>query len=178
MSLTNTLAGVFKIKNRQDVKFIVFEDDTLEQFVIFVKAAFGTKIAIEYLDMVYTKNEKGEDIAFNLIDMRYFDPKDLKARFNKPQYFGFLEKISCNWRSKVSSLFGGGVKWIKKMYVLKNGTMFVYELDQYDKPSKVFQIGTYGIQPAKPKEYNKNHVFKLLCPDDDQRVFAAKDELD
>ena len=28
------------------------------------------------------------------------------------------------------------------------------------------------------KEYNKNHVFKLLCPDDDQRVFAAIDEKD
>lgn len=84
MSLTNTLAGVFKIKNRQDVKFVVFEDDTLEQFVIYVKAAFGTKIAVEYNDMLFSKNEKGVDIAFNLIDMRYFDPKDLKQRFNKP----------------------------------------------------------------------------------------------
>ena len=30
MSLTNTLAGVFKVKNREDAKFVVFEDDTLE----------------------------------------------------------------------------------------------------------------------------------------------------
>lgn len=62
----------------------MFEDDTLEQFIIFVKAAFGSRIAIEYQDQIFFKNEKGKDVAFNLIDMRYFDPTDLKTRFNKP----------------------------------------------------------------------------------------------
>lgn len=105
--------------------------------------------------------------------MKYFDPKDLKVRFNRPQYYGFLEKISCNWRSKVSSLFGGGVKWVKKMYTIKNGTVYVYELNNYDRPSKTFQVGHLGVQTLSNKEYNKNNVFKLLCPDDDQRIFAC-----
>lgn len=62
------------------------------------------------------------------------------------------------------------------MYVIKNGTVYVYELNNYDKPSKVFQVGMLGVLPIRNKEYNKNFVFKLLCPDDDQRVFAATDE--
>jgi hypothetical protein len=145
LSHTNTLAGVIKVKGRSEVKFVVFEDDTLEQFVLFVKAAFGTRLALEYNDVVLTKNDKAQEVAFNLNDMRYFDPKDLKQRFGKPQYYGFLEKVSCNWRSKVSSLFGGGVKWVKKMYVIKNGSIYVYEENQYDKPSKVFAVGNLSI---------------------------------
>lgn len=78
--------------------------------------------------------------------MKYFDPKNLKSRFNNPEMYGFLEKISCNWRSKVSSLFGGGTKWVKKLYVLKNGSMYVYEENNYDKPTKVFTIGVLNIQ--------------------------------
>jgi hypothetical protein len=110
--------------------------------------------------------------------MRYFDPKDLKTRFGKPQFYGFLEKISCNWRSKVSSLFGGGVKWVKKMYVLKNGSIYVYEENAYDKPSKVFSVALFAVEKVRPKDYNKNFVFRLLAPDEDQRVFAAPDESD
>lgn len=30
MTFNNTLAGVFRVKNRQDVKYVVFEDETLE----------------------------------------------------------------------------------------------------------------------------------------------------
>jgi hypothetical protein len=30
MTLNNNVAGVFKTKNRADVKFVVFEDDNLE----------------------------------------------------------------------------------------------------------------------------------------------------
>jgi hypothetical protein len=111
--------------------------------------------------------------------MKFFDPKDLKTRFNKPQYYGYLEKISCNWRSKVSSMFGGGTKWVKKMYAIKNGVIYVYELNNYDKPSKTFQVGHFGVEiVANVKEYNKANVFRLLCPDDDQRVFACVDEKD
>lgn len=135
-----------------------------------MKGAFGIRIAIDYQDQIYFKNEKTntDDLAFNLIDMKYFDPKDLRVRFNKPQYYGFLEKISCNWRSKVSSIFGGGTKWVKKMYAIKNGTVYVYELNNYDRPSKTFQVGHLGVLSIKNnKEYNKANVFKLLCPDDD-----------
>ena len=110
--------------------------------------------------------------------MRFFDPKDLKARFGKPQFYGFLEKISCNWRSKVSSLFGGGVKWVKKMYVLKNGSIYVYEENNYDKPSKIFNLNMFAVEKVRQKEYNKNYVFKLLAPDEEQRVYAAPDEND
>jgi len=30
MTLNNTVAAAFKIKNRADVKFVIFEDDNLE----------------------------------------------------------------------------------------------------------------------------------------------------
>lgn len=92
--------------------------------------------------------------------MKYFDPKNLKARFNNPEMYGFLEKVSCSWRSKVSSLFGGSTKWIKKLYVLKNATMYVYEENSYDKPSKVFKIGNHQIEKVKPYG-GKNYIFKL-----------------
>lgn len=62
------------------------------------------------------------------------------------------------------------------MYTIKNGTMYVYELNNYDKPSKVFQIFNMGVVAIKNKEYNKNHVFKLLCGDDEERVFAAPEQ--
>lgn len=194
MTFNNNLAGVFRLKTPRkivgheqekdyDTQFIIFEDEGLEQLVIFMKAMFGIKIAIDYQDQIYFKADKStsfkEDLAFNLIDMKYFDPKDLRIRFNKPQYYGFLEKISCNWRSKVSSIFGGGTKWVKKMYTIKNGVIYVYELNNYDKPSKTFQVGSLGVESvANPKEYNKQHVFRLLCPEDDQRVFACQDQED
>lgn len=180
LSMNNTLAAAFKIKPnlRTDVDHIIIEDDTMEDFVTFLKATFGTKIPVEYKDQLYFKNTEGKDLAFNLIDMRFFDPKDLKARFGKPQFYGFLDKISCNWRSKVSSIFGGGVKWLRKMYVLKNGSIFVYEENNYDKPSKVFSLALYALEKPRPKEYNKAFVFRLMAPDEEQRVFSAPDEND
>jgi hypothetical protein len=91
---------------------------------------------------------------------------------------GFLEKVSCNWRSKVSFLFGGTTKWIKKLYVLKNGTMYVYEENTYDKPSKVFKIGNLRVEKSNPMS-GKNFVFKLIDPEMDVRTFATatKEEL-
>jgi hypothetical protein len=58
LSLNNTLAGVFKTKpTRATPKHIIVEDDTMEDLVTFIKAAFGTKIPLEYLDTVSFKNE-------------------------------------------------------------------------------------------------------------------------
>jgi hypothetical protein len=49
LSLNNTLAGVFKTKPiRATPKHIIVEDDTMEDLVTFIKAAFGTKIPLEY----------------------------------------------------------------------------------------------------------------------------------
>lgn len=61
MTFNNNLAGVFRVKTpRQlvgheeekdyDTQFIIFEDEGLEQLVIFMKASFGIKIAIDYQD--------------------------------------------------------------------------------------------------------------------------------
>ncbi len=125
-----------------------------------------------YNDQVFFKNDKGDDRALNLIDMKFFDPKNLRARFNNPEMFGFLEKVSNNWRSKVSSLFGGSTKWIKKLYVLRNGTMYVYEENNYDKPSKVFQMGDLSME--KVKGYGgRNYIFKLIDANEDVRSFAV-----
>ena len=121
---------------------------------------------------------QGREVAFSLVDMRFFDPKDLKTRFNKPQFFGLLEKVSCNWRAKVSSLFGGGLKWVRKMYVLRRDSLYVYDENCYDKPAKVFSVGMFSVERAKPKEFPKQFVFKLLAPDEEVRVFAAPDEHD
>jgi len=177
LSLTNTLACALRTK-RNGAPVVVLEDDTMEDFVTFLKATFGTKVPLQYGDQIYAKNQQGREIAFNLVDMRFFDPKDLKTRFNKPRFFGFLEKVSCNWRSKVSSLFGGGLKWVRKMYVLRQDSMYVYDENNYDKPAKVFSIGMYTLEKVKNKEYNKNFVFKLLAPDEEVRVYAAPDEND
>ena len=126
-----------------------------------MRANYGVKIGVEYNDQLFFKTDKGDDKALNLIDMKFFDPKNLKTRFNNPEMYGFLEKVSCNWRSKVSFLFGGTTKWIKKLYVLKNGSMYVYEENNYDKPSKVFKIGDLILEKLKPMS-GKNFVFKLI----------------
>ncbi len=126
-----------------------------------MRANYGVRIGVEYNDQLFFKTDKGDDKALNLIEMKFFDPKNLKTRFNNPEMYGFLEKVSCNWRSKVSFLFGGTTKWIKKLYVLKNGSMYVYEENNYDKPSKVFKIGDLILEKCKPMS-GKNFVFKLI----------------
>ena len=139
---------------------------------MFLRANYGAKIGVEYNDQLFFKTDKGDDKALNLIDMKFFDPKNLKTRFNNPEMYGFLEKVSCNWRSKVSFLFGGTTKWVKKLYVLKNGSMYVYEENNYDKPSKVFKIGDLTMEKCKPMS-GKNHVFKLVDQEQDNRTFAV-----
>lgn len=139
---------------------------------MFLRANYGVKISVEYNDQLFFKGEKGEDRALNLIDMKFFDPKNLKSRFNNPEMLGFLEKISCNWRSKVSFLFGGTTKWIRKLYVLKNSSMYVYEENNYDKPSKVFKLSNLRVEKSNPMS-GKNFVFKLIDAEMDTRTFAV-----
>lgn len=67
-----------------------------------------------------------------MVKMLITRPSELDAKFTDAQVHGFLEKMSTGWRSFFSST--PKVTWVKKYYVLRNDTLYVFEKDQYDKP--------------------------------------------
>lgn len=148
----------------------------MEQMIIFLKTAYAKQITFEYNDQYFYMTEKNEEKAFNLIQMQILDANDLDVRFADADHYGFLEKVAMNWRSRLSSFFSGTIQWNKYLYTLKNGIVYVFEVNNYDKPVSFFSLEVITLQEAADREYNKKYVFKLMKSDEEPIALAAEDE--
>jgi hypothetical protein len=144
----------------------------MEQQVIFIKTNMGNKVTFEYKDQIYFKNEKNEEKAINLVQLTVFETNDLNARFVDADHHGYLEKIRRSWRS----IFTGSVEWVKYYYVLKGHILYIFEINNYDKPMQFLDISPLYVDQGKFKDYNRNNVILLIMGVEEPLALAAENE--
>ena len=184
LSLNNKYVGVFKFTSKSLLKDdheeqqpVIFENVNMDQLIIFVKTVFtAQKITFEYKDQLLYKNEQGEDKVFNLVQMKVFEKDDLKTIFADADMHGYLDKVQKTWRARITSLFTGVIEWVKYYYVLKKNILYVFEVNNYEKPISYLDLKMITLDRASRKDYQREYVFKLLFSIEEPIALAAESQ--